>query len=118
MHEPDSQSGAYAQRRPSAHLAQPPPPQSTSDSSESFIPLRHLGGTGGALREAEGPPEGAAGPSHRPFTHDLETQSDASSHAWPPGQAGHAMAGAPLKPPQSVPVSRPFFAPSKHVVVN
>ena len=45
-------------------------------------------------------------------------QSVSTVHPSVRPHGGHAMAGAPLKPPQSVPVSRPFFILSKHVPEN
>jgi hypothetical protein len=68
------------------------PPQSTSDSSESFVPF-----------------EQCAGASHLPDVHDPLVQS-----ALPP----HDCVGrhfAEQDPPQSTSISVPFFAPSEHV---
>jgi hypothetical protein len=83
----DTQSAFTRHERELAQGAQGPP-QSTSVSVVSLVAFWQVGET------------------HRMASQSVETQSVETVHGWPLAQAGQA------GPPQSTPVSAPFFAAS------
>jgi hypothetical protein len=114
---------------PSVHRGHTPPPQSVSVSRPLRVPSAHTAGVGegvgaadGAcvgtldgrfVGDADGTDDGAfvgAAVSHLPALHASLAQSLPTKHTEPTPQPGHSA------PPQSTSVSRPFLAPSAHVV--
>jgi hypothetical protein len=84
LQTPSAQSVPALQFFPSAHAGQLAPPQSTSVSLPSIIPLLHVAATG----------------SHVPFVHSFDWQSSAPLHGPP---FGHGVVNLPqLAPPSTL----------------